>query len=72
MLAVYLEKSHKPKIRKNPEECENMVDIRAEIDFLDRQVIALLGKGFFPFWLLTPNYYQFSVRRNSKKHHLEK
>jgi isochorismate pyruvate lyase len=31
---------------KSPEQCENMADIRAEIDRLDRQVIALLGQRF--------------------------
>lgn len=31
---------------KTPDRCENMVDIRAEIDRLDRQVIALLGQRF--------------------------
>ncbi|MBD2105294.1 isochorismate lyase [Leptolyngbya sp. FACHB-261] len=31
---------------KTPEECENMTDIRAEIDQLDRQIIALLGQRF--------------------------
>lgn len=29
-----------------PEQCKNMADIRAEIDRLDRQVIALLGQRF--------------------------
>lgn len=31
---------------KTPEQCENMGDIRAEIDRLDRQIIALLGQRF--------------------------
>ena len=31
---------------KTPDECENMIDIRAEIDTIDRQVIALLGQRF--------------------------
>jgi isochorismate pyruvate lyase len=31
---------------KTPEQCESMVDIRAEIDRLDRQVVALLGQRF--------------------------
>lgn len=31
---------------KPPDACENMLDIRAEIDRLDRQVIALLGERF--------------------------
>ncbi|MGL5792978.1 MAG: isochorismate lyase [Waterburya sp.] len=31
---------------KTPDECENMLDIRAEIDRLDRQIIALLGQRF--------------------------
>jgi isochorismate pyruvate lyase len=31
---------------KHPEECENMTEIRAEIDDLDRQVINLLGQRF--------------------------
>lgn len=31
---------------KAPNECETMTDIRAEIDRLDRQVIALLGQRF--------------------------
>lgn len=31
---------------KTPDQCENMVDIRAEIDRLDRQVVALLGQRF--------------------------
>ncbi|MCU0569459.1 MAG: isochorismate lyase [Oculatellaceae cyanobacterium Prado106] len=29
---------------KSPDQCENIADIRAEIDRLDRQVIALLGQ----------------------------
>ncbi|MGF1569250.1 MAG: isochorismate lyase [Nodosilinea sp.] len=29
-----------------PDSCQNMADIRAEIDRLDRQVIALLGQRF--------------------------
>ncbi len=31
---------------KSPEQCENMEQIREEIDALDRQVIALLGHRF--------------------------
>lgn len=31
---------------KTPDECENMLDIRAEIDRLDRQVIASLSQRF--------------------------
>ena len=31
---------------KTPDQCESMLDIRAEIDRLDRQVIALLGQRF--------------------------
>lgn len=31
---------------KTPDHCENMMDIRAEIDRLDRQVVALLGQRF--------------------------
>ncbi|GAB4377262.1 MAG: isochorismate lyase [Elainellaceae cyanobacterium] len=31
---------------KTPDECETISDIRAEIDYLDRQVIALLGQRF--------------------------
>lgn len=31
---------------KTPDECESMIDIRAEIDQLDRQVVALLGRRF--------------------------
>jgi isochorismate pyruvate lyase len=31
---------------KTPDQCENMVDIRTEIDRLDRQVVALLGERF--------------------------
>jgi isochorismate pyruvate lyase len=31
---------------KKPDECENMTDIRAEIDNIDRQVIALFGQRF--------------------------
>lgn len=31
---------------KSPEECENMAEIRSEIDALDRQVISLLGQRF--------------------------
>jgi isochorismate pyruvate lyase len=31
---------------KTPDQCENIVDIRAEIDRLDRQVVALLGQRF--------------------------
>lgn len=30
----------------NPQDCSNIQDIRTEIDNLDRQVIALLGKRF--------------------------
>ncbi len=31
---------------KTPDQCESLVDIRAEIDRLDRQVVALLGQRF--------------------------
>jgi isochorismate pyruvate lyase len=31
---------------KTPNQCKNMADIRAEIDRLDRQVVALLGQRF--------------------------
>ncbi len=31
---------------KQPEECENLQDIRAEIDRLDREVIAAFGQRF--------------------------
>ncbi|HEY9647646.1 MAG TPA: isochorismate lyase [Chroococcidiopsis sp.] len=31
---------------KTPAECEGMTDIRAEIDRLDQQIIALLGQRF--------------------------
>jgi isochorismate pyruvate lyase len=31
---------------KTPDQCESMVDIRAEIDRLDRQVVALLAQRF--------------------------
>jgi isochorismate pyruvate lyase len=31
---------------KSPEKCENMGEIRAEIDTLDKQVIDLLGQRF--------------------------
>ncbi len=31
---------------KPPEECQNMTEIRSEIDSLDRQVIQLLGQRF--------------------------
>jgi isochorismate pyruvate lyase len=31
---------------KLPEECQNMTDIRLEIEQLDRQVISLLGQRF--------------------------
>ncbi len=31
---------------KTPEECQNMADIRKEIDELDAQVVALLGKRY--------------------------
>ena len=31
---------------KTQDECENIIDIRAEIDRLDRQVITLLGQRF--------------------------
>ena len=31
---------------KQPDECANMTEIRAEIDALDRQVITLLGQRF--------------------------
>lgn len=32
--------------RLTPEECNNLEDIRREIDYLDRAVIALLGQRF--------------------------
>jgi len=32
--------------RKEPEECQDMVDIRQEIDNIDRHVISLIGKRF--------------------------
>ncbi|MGP1384127.1 MAG: isochorismate lyase [Thainema sp.] len=31
---------------KPPDDCQNMADIRAEIDQIDRQVIALIGERF--------------------------
>lgn len=31
---------------RTPDECENMLDIRAGIDQLDRHIIALLGQRF--------------------------
>jgi isochorismate pyruvate lyase len=31
---------------KTPDDCETMADVRAEIDRLDRQVVALLGQRF--------------------------
>lgn len=31
---------------KSPEECQNMTEIRSEIDQIDRQVITLLGQRF--------------------------
>jgi isochorismate pyruvate lyase len=31
---------------KSPEECQNMTEIRSEIDNLDRQVIQILGQRF--------------------------
>jgi isochorismate pyruvate lyase len=31
---------------KTPNQCKNMADIRAEIDRLDRQIVALLGQRF--------------------------
>lgn len=31
---------------KSPEQCKDMVEIRAAIDLLDRQVITLLGQRF--------------------------
>ena len=31
---------------KRPDECSNLTEIRAEIDRLDRQIIALLGQRF--------------------------
>lgn len=31
---------------KSPEECTNLAEIRAEIDAIDQQVIALLGQRF--------------------------
>lgn len=31
---------------KTPEQCQNILDIRSEIDRLDRQIIALLGQRF--------------------------
>ena len=30
----------------SPDQCESLVDIRAEIDHRDRQIIALLGERF--------------------------
>jgi isochorismate pyruvate lyase len=39
-------KNYERENMKNPEECHNMTDIRTEIDFIDRQIIALLGKRF--------------------------
>ena len=31
---------------KTPDECENMADIRAEIDRINRHVVTLLGQRF--------------------------
>ena len=31
---------------KKPDRCENIIDIRTEIDRLDRQVIAIIGQRF--------------------------
>jgi len=31
---------------KQPEECEDMLEIRAEIDSLDREIIGLIGKRY--------------------------
>ena len=31
---------------KKPDQCQNIIDIRAEIDRLDRQLIAILGQRF--------------------------
>lgn len=38
--------SHRSKLMKTPDRCQNMADIRAAIDQLDRQVIELLGQRF--------------------------
>jgi isochorismate pyruvate lyase len=31
---------------KSPQQCQNITDIRAEIDVIDRQIIALIGQRF--------------------------
>ena len=31
---------------KKPEECENMLEIRTEIDSIDREIIALISKRY--------------------------
>ena len=31
---------------KKPDQCENLTDIRTEIDRLDRQIIAIIGQRF--------------------------
>lgn len=32
--------------RKQPEECEQMMDIRQEIDLIDQQIISMIGKRY--------------------------
>ncbi|WP_316820254.1 isochorismate lyase [Pedobacter gandavensis] len=32
--------------RKQPEECQNMIDIRQEIDHIDQQIIGLIGRRY--------------------------
>lgn len=41
-MRVYFEK----EFMKQPEECSNIQDIRAEIDRIDRQIIAAIGQRF--------------------------
>lgn len=48
-LRLYIGTARTQNLRKNmktPDECQNMTDIRAEIDTIDRQVIKLLGQRF--------------------------
>jgi len=40
------EKGQKVMSQRRPEECENMDDIRAEIDRLDAQLVALIAERF--------------------------
>ena len=34
------------KFMKQPEECSNIQDVRVELDYIDRQIIAAIGQRF--------------------------